>query len=169
MYGAVFSRSKHVAADMRQDPVTLRRGLPQLDAQMDRRLVNTFARTIDAILCFWNRPHGLLLSELVSYLLRRAHAAADAKRLSILLRSDKWVASMSTDFLRYRATTVLEDLEQQGGQALVHWDERVLEKPENMADPDLGSMRSSRTHRRTRIKPGFYHPPSAPILVPGFQ
>ena len=61
------------------------------------------------------------------------------------------------------ATTQLEELEQRGEEALVLWDESVLEKPESSANPDLGSVRSSKAHRLTRIKPGFYRPPSAPI------
>jgi len=170
MYDASPSESTQVAADVRQDLVTfLRPLLIQLDVQIDRRLVDTFARTIDAILCFRNRPQGLLLSELGGYLLSPAHAAAGTKRLSNLLRSTKWSASMSEDFLWQLATAQLEDLEEDGEEALVLWDESVLEKPESSANPDLGSVRSSKAHRLTRIKPGFYRPPGAPIFVPGFQ
>ena len=170
MYDAADVEPVQVAAQVRQDLIAfLQPLLTQLDAQIDRRLVQTFARTVDAILCFRNRPHGLLLSELGAYLLSPAHAAAGTKRLSNLLRSSKWSASMSEDFLWQQATDQLEELEQQGEEALVLWDESVLEKPESIANPDLGSVRSSRAHRLTRIKPGFYHPPSRPIFVPGFQ
>jgi hypothetical protein len=144
------------AADVRQDLVTfLRPLLLQLDAQLDRRVVDTFARTIDAILCFRNRPHGLLLSELGGYLLSPAHAAAGTTWLSNSLRSTKWAASMSEDFLWQQATTQLEALERRGEQAVVLWDESLLEKPESSANPDLGSVRSAKAHRLTRIKPGF--------------
>lgn len=77
--------------------------------------------------------------------------------------------SSSRKFLGQQATSHLEALEQRGEEALLLWDESVLEKPESIADPDLGSARSSKAHRLTRIKPGFYHPPSRPIFVPGFQ
>lgn len=170
MYDAADVEPVQVAAEVRQDLIAfLQPLLTQLDAQVDRRLVQTFARTVDAILCFRNRPHGLLLSELGGYLLDPEHAAAGTKRLSNLLRSSKWSASVSEDFLWQRATTQLEELEQQGEDPLVLWDESVLEKPESIANPDLGSVRSSRAHRLTRIKPGFYHPPGRPIFVPGFQ
>jgi Transposase DDE domain len=170
MYDAQDHEPVQVAADLRQDLVAfLQPLLDQLDAKIDQRLVRTFVRTIDAILCFRNRPHGLLLSELGGYLLTPEHAAAGTKRLSNLLRSAKWSSSLSETFLWQRATEQLESLEQHGKDALVLWDESVLEKPESIANPDLGSVRSSKAHRLTRIKPGFYHPPGRPIFVPGFQ
>src|SRR5579875_1109131 len=170
MYDAAHVEPMQVAQDVRQDLVEFLQPLvEQLDAQIDRRLVRTFVHTIDAILCFRNRPHGLLLSELGGYLLDPAHAAAGTKRLSNLLRSSKWSSALSEAFLWQRATTHLEALKRQGEDALVLWDESVLEKPESIANPDLGSVRSSKAHRLTRIKKGFYHPPGRPIFVPGFH
>jgi Transposase DDE domain len=170
MYDAADRDAMQVADEVRQDlRAFLQPLLVQLDVQIDRRLVQTFVRTIDAIIRFRNRPHGLLLSELGGYLLDPAHAAAGTKRLSNLLRCAKWSAQLSEDFLWQHATSQLEELEAQGKEALVLWDESVLEKPESIANPDLGSVRSSKAHRLTRIKPGFYRPPSAPIVVPGFQ
>src|SRR5437870_13170741 len=66
--------------------------LTQLDAQIDQRLVRTCLATIEAVLRFRNRAHGLLLSELGSELLGPAHAPAGTKRLSNLLRSSQWSA-----------------------------------------------------------------------------
>ena len=43
--------------------------LALLDACLDVRLVRTFVATVEAILSFRNRAHGLLLSELGAYLL----------------------------------------------------------------------------------------------------
>jgi hypothetical protein len=43
--------------------------LGPLDRRIDRRLVRTLVGTVEAIVCFRNRPHGLLLSELGAYLL----------------------------------------------------------------------------------------------------
>jgi hypothetical protein len=170
MYDAVEGEPTQVATEIRRELAAfLQPLLIQLDTQMDRRLVATFARTIQAILCFRNRPHGLLLSELGAYLLSPEHAAAGTKRLSNLLRSSKWSASASEEFLWTGATTHLEELEDQGNEALVLWDESVLEKPESSANPDLGPVRSSKAYRLTRIKPGFYNPPGRPIFVPGFQ
>src|SRR5437764_2274305 len=157
MYDADARESMQVAQEVRQDLVAfLSPLLDRLDAQIDRRLVQTFARTIAAILCFRNRPHGLLLSELGGYLLDPGHAAAGTKRLSNLLRSPKWSAAASETFLWESATAHLGTVREQGEDALVLWDESVLEKPESLADPDLGPVRSSRAHRLTRIKPGYY-------------
>jgi Transposase DDE domain len=170
MYDAAEWEPMQVAQEMRRDLVRfLSPLLERLDAQIDRRLVQTFLQTVHAILCLRDRPHALLLSELGSYLIDPAHAPAGTKRLSNLLRSPKWSATVSEEFLWESAAARLEDLEQQDKAALVLWDESVLEKPESIADPDLGSVRSSKAHRLTRIKPGFYNPPGRPIFVPGFH
>lgn len=170
MYDAVEHESAQVADGIREDLATfLQPLLARLDAQIDARLVRTFLRTVDAILRFRNRPHGLLLSELGSYLTDPAHAAAGTKRLSNLLRSSKWSSTLTEDFLWEGATGELERLEREGRTALLLWDESVLEKPESIANADLGSVRSSKAHRLTRLKPGYYRPPAAPTFVPGFQ
>jgi hypothetical protein len=143
--------------------------LTALDQQLDVRLVRTLVHTIVALLQWRNRAHGLLLSELGAYLLSPAHAPAGTKRLSNLLRSAKWAAADILVYLWQRADTRLEALEAAGRDVLLLWDSSVLEKPESLAAPDLGSVRSSKAHRLTRIKPGFYHPPSRPIFVPGWH
>lgn len=170
MYDAVEREAVQVAAGIRQDLAGFLGPLLQrLDAQIDVRLVRTFLHTVDAILCFRNRPHGLLLSELGGYLGDPAHAAAGTKRLSNLLRSPKWSSTLTEEFLWEGATRELDALEQEGKMALVLWDESVLEKPESIANPDLGVVRSSKAHRLNRIKPGYYRPPGAPTFVPGLQ
>jgi hypothetical protein len=57
--------------------------LALLDACLDVRLVRTFLATVETILAFRNRAHGLLLSELGAYLLGPQQAPAGTKRLSI--------------------------------------------------------------------------------------
>lgn len=140
-----------------------------LDARLDRRLVRTFISGIVALVEWRNRAHGLLLSELGAYVLDPAHAPAGTKRLSNLLRSAKWAASDLTDWLWQHADRQVQRLTAAGEEALLVWDSSVLEKPESLASPDLGSVRSSKGKRLTHIKPGFYHPPSRPIFVPGWQ
>lgn len=101
-----------------------------------------------------------------------AHAPAGTtgtKRLSNLLRSPNWSADDLVTYLWRQADARLQDLETVGEEALVVWDQRVVEKPESLAAPDLGAVRSSKARRLTRIKPGFYHPPSRPIFVPGWH
>ncbi|GAC1530187.1 MAG: hypothetical protein NVS2B16_37210 [Chloroflexota bacterium] len=170
MYDAEDRAAAQVADELRERLLQfLQPMLERLDAEIDRRLVRTVVRTVDAIIRFRNRPHGLLLSELGGYLLDPEHAPAGTKRLSNLLRCSKWSARMIEDFLWTRATIHLSAFEAAGDEALLLWDESVLEKPESIVNPDLGSARSSKAHRLTRIKPGFYHPPSRPIFVPGFR
>ncbi|MDQ6602040.1 MAG: hypothetical protein M3Z19_04870, partial [Chloroflexota bacterium] len=140
-----------------------------LDAHLDRRLVRTFAASIEAIVRWRNRAHGLLLSELGGYLLTPDHAPAGTKRLANLLRSPKWSAALIARFLWQQADTHLTALEAAGEEALAVWDESVREKPERLALEGLCAVRSSKAHRLTRIKPGFFHPPTRPIFVPGMQ
>src|SRR5689334_18015589 len=73
--------------------------LRTLDQRLDRRLVSTFLATLIAIAQWRNRNHGLLLSELGAYLLSPEHAPAGTKRLSNLLRSPRWQASLLADWL----------------------------------------------------------------------
>jgi hypothetical protein len=80
--------SPQVAAALRQRLVTFLFPLSlALDEEIDRRLVCTFVATVEAMIRWRNRAHGLLLSELGGYLLAPEHALAGTKRLSNLLRS----------------------------------------------------------------------------------
>jgi hypothetical protein len=143
--------------------------LGELDWLLDKRLVRTFFHTITVILTFRDRANGLLLSELGGYLASAAHAPAGTKRLSNLLHSAKWRASLLTDFLWQRASQQLEQWQQVGQEGLLLWDESGWEKPESWHLEDLGPTRSSKAARLTHIKPGYYSPPRGPILVPGLQ
>ena len=144
--------------------------LERLDRCLDRRLVRTFAGTVQAIIQLRNRASGLLLSELGAVLLSPEHAPAGVKRLSNLLRSAKWRAEMISEFLWERAEAHLGELCSAGEDALLLWDESVLEKPESVAGHGLGSVRSTRAARLKRVKPGFYTPPGGPpVFVPGLN
>ena len=70
--------------------------LIRLDAQVDKRLVRTFLRTIIVILLFRHRQYGLLLSELGGYILSPDQAPAGTKRLSNLLQNEKWGAELDS-------------------------------------------------------------------------
>jgi hypothetical protein len=132
----------------------LRPLLTLLDAHLDVRLVRTFLATIETIVCFRNRALGLLLSELGGYLLSPDKAPAGTKRLSNLLRSDKWRARLISDWLWQRADTRLGALEAEGKAALVLWDESVIEKPESRKAEGLCPVRSSKAKRLARSRPG---------------
>lgn len=140
-----------------------------LDELLDKRLVRTFVRTVIAIITFRHGSHGLLLSELGGYILSPAQAPAGTKRLSNLLRSKRWGYKLIEQFLWQRGDVRVQELKGAGEEALVVWDESVLEKAGSLSLEGLGSVRSSVARWLKRIKRGFYTPPSGPIFVPGMQ
>jgi hypothetical protein len=144
--------------------------LQELDKQLDRRLVRTFADTIEALVRFRDRARGLLLSELGAQLLSPAHAPAGTKRLSNLLRSRRWSAKLLEEFVWRRADWRLHTLEAQGQDVLAVWDESELEKAESLASEGLCAVRSRKAARLKHIRPGYYNPPGGrPICVPGLH
>src|SRR5262245_47060110 len=134
--------------------------LRTLDDALDRRLVVTFVETIQALLVWRHRNLGLLLSELGSHLAAPGHAPAGTKRLSNLLRSNNWQASLLADYLWNQAVQQVAALLAASQEVLLIWDESVLEKAESDHNPDLCSVRSSKARRLTRIRKGFFQPPS---------
>jgi hypothetical protein len=60
-------------------------------------------------------------------------------------------------------------LEAAEADALAIWDQSVIEKPESLALDGLCAVRSSKVHRLTHIKPGFFQPPSRPVFLPGMH
>jgi hypothetical protein len=144
--------------------------LRYLDDQIDARLVRTFVATLTAILTFRHRAHGLLLSELGGYILSPDRAPAGTKRLSNLLRSPKWASTLIVQWLWTQASQRVTALTSAGEDALVVWDESVLEKAETLTSDDLCAVRSSKARRLKRIRPGFFNPPGGqPICVPGLE
>lgn len=144
--------------------------LLQLDEVLDKRLVRTFAGTVQAIVQVRNRASGLLLSELGGVLLSPEHAPAGTKRLNRLLHCPRWGGETIADYLWSIAGKRITELEGQGEDALLLWDESVLEKPESVASGGLGSVRSTKAARLKRIKPGYYTPPGGPpVFVPGLN
>ena len=143
--------------------------LDSLDAQIDKRLVRTFSSLFLIIQIFRNRSNGLLLSELGAYLTGPSHAPAGTKRISNLLRSKKWNASIIDDFLFLKTKKRVEKLLKKEKRALFLWDDSRLEKPESWFSEGLCSVYSSKGQRLTKIKRGFYKPPSSRICVPGYK
>lgn len=144
--------------------------LKKLDEQIDKRLVRTFVKALQAIIELRNQSNGLLLSELGGYILSPAQAPAGTKRLSNLLRSTKWGHQLIDWFLWQKAEQRLEELEADGKDVLIAWDESVLEKSESIAIEGLCAVRSSKARRLKRIKPGYFNPPGGrPIFVPGMN
>src|SRR5687767_6503034 len=104
----------------------LRPLLLDLDDQLDKRLVRTFAATVQGIIQLRNRASGLLLSELGGVLLSPGHAPAGTKRLSRLLLSYKWSSEIIAAFLWSLAAQRKAELESAGEDVLALWDESVL-------------------------------------------
>jgi hypothetical protein len=140
-----------------------------LDRVLDKRLVRTFLSSIQLIITFRDRVHGLLLSEMGGLLLSAEHERAGTKRLANLLHSPKWSAWIIEQFLWQIASGFVIHLEKQEQPIYAVWDESVWEKPESLAMEDLGPVRSSKAHRLTHSKPGYRRPPKRPIFVPGMN
>jgi hypothetical protein len=127
------------------------------------------SQTVRAIIEHRHRSHGLLLSELGAYLLSPSQAPAGTKRLSNLLRSSKWSAHDIAAHLWQHAHQQVKQWHSTGEEVLALWDESVLEKPESQEAQGLSPVRSSKAARLSRIKPGYYRPPGAPVFVPGLH
>lgn len=141
--------------------------LAVLDKKVDARLVRTAQKTVEAIIENRDGRNGLLLSELGGYITDGAHAPAGTKRLGNLIRSEKWSGEEIAAFLSATGDARVTALTAAGETALAIWDESVLEKPGSMNLEGLSPVRSSSIGWMTRIKPGFYQPPKAPLFVPG--
>lgn len=141
----------------------------QLLEKLDKRLVHTFYNLFMSILLFRNSKMALLLSELGGFICGHAHAPAGAKRLSNLLRCPKWEASWIDEFFFEKTNNRINHLSQVGKRALFLWDDSRLEKPESWFLEGLCSVDSSKGKRLTKVKKGFYKPPTARICVPGFH
>ncbi len=111
-----------------------------LDKLLDKRLVETFYNLFVAILLNRNRSIGLLMSELGGFICGFNHAPAGTKRISNLLRSKKWTATVIDDFLFARSKKRIEQLIQIGKRPLLVWDDSKIEKPESWR-PTLGLPR----------------------------
>lgn len=144
--------------------------LQELTALIDVRLVRTFSRLLITLLRFRHRNNGLLLSELGEHLLSARQAPAGTKRISNLLRCPHWSHTLIQKGIQAKAQAFYEQLHQQAQPVLVLWDESVMEKPETLANNDLGAVRSSKARRLKRIRPGYFNPPGGkPVCVPGLE
>jgi hypothetical protein len=141
----------------------------ELHASMDIRPLRTPAQTVEALVAFRDSTHGLLLTELGSHLDGLGGAGGAPKRLGTLIRHRKWKARQIDTFLWQRADAQIRQWEQLGEEGLVIWDGTVLEKPESLAPEGLCAVRLRKAVRLTHVKRGYYHPPGAPIFVPGMH
>ena len=144
--------------------------LKQLNTKLDRRLVQTFLDLMLVIVMHRHRNHGLLLSELGGYLLGARRAPAGTKRVSNLLHSSGWGEEEVETYLWEQADQAIEQRLSPQEDVYVIWDESVLEKPESLKAERLCAVRSSKSRRLMRIKPGYFNPPTGrPVFVPGLN
>jgi hypothetical protein len=140
----------------------------ELDVTVDKRPLRTLVQTVEALLVFRERAHGLLLSELGDAM-DGLGGGGGTKRLSTLIHHQGWKARQIDEYLLQRADEQVEQWEVAGEDGLLIWDGTVLEKPESLKAEGLCAVRSSKAKRLTHVKKGYYHPPSAPIFVPGLH
>ena len=140
----------------------------ELDVTVDKRPLRTLVQTVEAIVSFRDRTHGLLLSELGGYMDGLGQGGG-TKRLSTLIHHQGWTAQQIDAFLLRRADEQIAQWEAEGEDGLLIWDGTVLEKPESLKAEGLCAVRSSKAARLTHVKKGYYHPPGAPIFVPGLH
>lgn len=144
--------------------------LGQLMLSMDRRLVKTLMDLLIVMVIHRHRNHGLLLSELGGFLLGAEQAPAGTKRIGNLLHSQGWSSQAVDDYLWQQADQALERRLDPHDDVFVIWDESVIEKPESLKPERLCAVRSSKSRRLMRIKPGYYNPPTGrPVFVPGLN
>lgn len=141
----------------------------RLNQQIDKRLVATFTKLFLSTLQFRNSRMSLLLSELGSFVAGYAHAPAGTKRISNLLRSRKWTATVIDQFFFEKTKSRINQMTQTGKRALLLWNDSRLEKPESWFVEGLCSVESSKAKRLTKVKKGYYKRPAARICVPGFH
>jgi hypothetical protein len=93
-----------------------------LDDLLDKRLVRTFLGSIQSILSFRDRIHGLLLSELGAALLSPERDGAGTKRLASLIHSRNWSSHLIDVFLWSWATRLLEGMVAVGQEVYAIWE-----------------------------------------------
>jgi hypothetical protein len=96
--------------------------LVMLDSVLDKRLVRTFLGSIQSILAFRDRIHGLLLTELGAALLTPEREGAGTKRLATLIHSKRWSSQIIDAFLWSWATSLLEGMVAVGQDVYAIWE-----------------------------------------------
>ena len=140
----------------------------ELSKKIDERFVKTFYNLFIAILMFRNRPMGLLLSELGGFIAGFCSAPAGTKRIGRLLGCIKWTHELIDDFFFKRGKERIKKLSA-GKRPLLLWDDSQIEKSESSFLEGLCGVFSSKAHRLTRIRPGFFNPPTNRIHTSGYK
>ena len=143
--------------------------LRKLYQTVDIRPLRTLVQTVEAILTFRDQSHGLLLSELGDHMDGLQGGGGGTKRLETVIHHQQWKAQEIDEFLLWHVDQQMKQWKAQGEDGLMLWDGTILEKPESVKAEGLCAVRSSKAGRLTHVKKGYYHPPGAPIFVPGMH
>lgn len=144
--------------------------LKKMNEGLDRRLVKTFIDLMLVMVILRNRHQGLLLSELGGQLMGGGRATAGTKRIHNLIASPGWKAQDVEKYLWEKADEGVNERLNPRDEVYVIWDESVIEKAESLKAERLCAVRSSKARRLSRIKPGYYNPPTGrPVFVPGMN
>src|SRR2546423_1762364 len=143
--------------------------LRKLYQTVDIRPLRTLVQTVEAILTLRDQSHGLLLSELGDHMDGLQGGGGGTKRLETVIHHQQWKAQEIDEFLLWRVDQHMEQWKAQREDGLMLWDGTILEKPESVKAEGLCAVRSSKAGRLTHVKKGYYHPPGAPIFVPGMH
>ncbi|HEX6478141.1 MAG TPA: hypothetical protein VF043_04790 [Ktedonobacteraceae bacterium] len=96
----------------------------QLQTTRDIRPLRTLVQTVEALVAFRDSTHGLLLTELGSYL-DGLGGGGGTKRLGTLIRHRQWQAGAIDTFVWQRADVQIRQWEQLGEDGLLIWDGTV--------------------------------------------
>ena len=167
-YGIAEEKAKLSVKMQQQFSVFFSPLLESLDRELDKRLVDTFQRLLECLLLLRSRS-GFLLSELGAYLLSADQAPAGTKRISNLLRSQKWDHHFIDSYLQEKAVQYAEEMLNRGEMPLLIWDSSIVEKPESKAVEGLTPVVSLKDKRLRRFRLGFSAPQKVEKLtVPGY-
>ena len=120
---------------------------------LDLRLMRTWERLIRVIFMHRHRNEGGWISVLGSYLLPPLQAEAGRKRVTRMIHSTDWNIQPVERFLWQQAAERIRELEAQGSDIWLVWDESEIEKAESQKAEGLMPVRSSKASRLTRNTP----------------
>ena len=125
----------------------------EVGRHLDLRLLQTWVRLIKVIFIHRHRNEGGWMSVLGSYLLPPVQAEAGRKRIMRMIHSPDWGVAPIDTFLWQQAEQRLSELEAQGSDVWLVWDESEIEKAESEKAEGLMPVRSSKASRLTRNTP----------------
>jgi hypothetical protein len=147
----------------------------EIARRLDLRLMRTWYQLIKVMFIHRHRNEGGWISALGSYLLPPLQAEAGRKRVTRMIHCPDWDIRPIEAFLWRQADQRIAELEAQGSDVWLVWDESAIEKAESQKAEGLMPVRSSKAARLTRNtplsgKPVFVHGvPWVQLIVTGMK